>query len=568
MVDSASSGPDASDRSPAPPSEAHGVSDLVGTVLAGRYRILKKLGDGGMGAVYLGEHLKFGRKDAIKVLHPALATDPEAIARFNRGARNVSAIRHRNICTVYDCSDTEEGFQFLAMEFIPGETLQDRLVREQALPLPQALAITKQVADALEAAHEAGIAHRDLKPANIMILSGRDGSDEVRVVDFDIAKGSMDEDDSEVTRVGFVVGTPEYMSPEQLTAAPLDGRSDLYSLGLILYRMLSGTFPFRAQTREDLYLGRLTQTPRPISEVVPGADFPPELQAILDRALQRSVEDRYPDAATFARDLAALLQKVHSPALASPPTRPAIPREPAPTGLPETQVQASPTAAPATMPPAVAGVQKGTRGRLLALALVAVLVLGGGAVWAASSRDSEAEPLMEEQRAPMPQEPAAVDAAAPEGVDVTVEPNGASSAGSPAVGGSSAPQTISSPEMREPIASRPAAPEPAAPAPAASSASDVLTTRASEILRRQLGRVATADPNSAVLAATRDTAEMIWNRDVSARDRARAAYIVAQVWAARGDSGQCATWARRAVEMNPENQGYQRLLSTCQGSTT
>src|SRR6185503_19217270 len=189
-------------------------SDLTGQVLSGRYRIIAKLGEGAMGAVYLGEHLKIGRRDAIKVLRAGIAGDAEAIARFTRGARNVSAIRHPNVCTIYDFSDTADGQQFLAMEYVQGETLKDILDRERRLEPQRALDIAAQVADALQAAHDVGIVHRDLKPGNIMVERRIDGSDGVKVVDFDIAKGPSESEGAEVTRLGFVVGTPEYMSPE------------------------------------------------------------------------------------------------------------------------------------------------------------------------------------------------------------------------------------------------------------------------------------------------------------------------------------------------------------------
>ena len=543
------------DTPPTVPSGS-GVSDLVGTVLAGRYRIIKKLGDGGMGAVYLGEHVKFGRKDAIKVLHPSLATDPEAIARFNRGARNVSAIRHPNICTIYDCSDTAEGFQFLAMEFVPGETLKDIMDRERVLPVERALNITRQIADALQAAHDAGIIHRDLKPANVMILPGRDGADEVRVVDFDIAKGSLDEDNSEVTRIGYVVGTPEYMSPEQLTAERLDGRTDLYSLGLILFRMLTGNFPFRAETREDLFLGRLTQTPRRLDEAVPGAHFAPELQAILDRALQRSPTDRYPSAAAFGHEVSALL-----PSAGPVPVVPPAYGAESSGSVPATRVSESP------MPPSAGA--RSSRTMLVAGSLLVLALLAAGAIWVvAGGRDEAADapaqvatlspapaytPPVEVRETQVPaQQPPSVPQSQPaDPVPETPEP---------------APRNEPPPRTNRPVASQ-AAPVSRPPPPTPSS---VAAPREDpgDILRRQLGRVASADPASAVLAATLDTAQAIWGQDVAARDKARAAYIVAQVWAARGDQDQCATWARRAVSLQGSNQGYQRLLATCTGEAS
>src|SRR5690606_23194965 len=156
--------------------------------------------EGAMGAVYLGEHMKIGRRDAIKVLRQGLATDPDTIARFIRGTRNVAMIRHPNICTIYDYSDIAGDVQFVAMEYVAGRTLRELLEEEGRLPVEVAVHITRQAADALHAAHEVGIVHRDLKPANIMVVKARDGSYDVKVVDFDIAKGSADGEGEEVTR--------------------------------------------------------------------------------------------------------------------------------------------------------------------------------------------------------------------------------------------------------------------------------------------------------------------------------------------------------------------------------
>jgi len=278
-------------------------TDLVGALLAGRYRVLRKLGEGAMGAVYLAEHLNIGRKDAIKVLRDNLANDPEAIARFLRGTRNVSAIRHGNVCAIYDFTQTEGGLRFLAMEYVEGPTLKEVLDREGTLPVERAVDIACQVAAALDAAHGAGIVHRDLKPANIMLVRGKAGADVVKVVDFDIAKGP--DGGEEVTRLGFVIGTPEYMSPEQLMGEPLDGRSDVYSLGLVLFRMLTGTLPFHAEGTQDIMIARLTSAPMRLDEAKPGVAFPEALQRALDRALQRKAADRQEDAEVFAQEIRA-----------------------------------------------------------------------------------------------------------------------------------------------------------------------------------------------------------------------------------------------------------------------
>ena len=275
---------------------------LVGSILAGRYRILRHLGEGAMGAVYLGEHLKIGRHDAIKVLRPSLVRNEEAIARFARGARNASQIHHPNVCTVYDFAEADEDFWFLAMEYIEGEELGDLLEREGPLGLHRAVDLTIQIARALAAAHRIGIVHRDLKPGNVMVGRGAHDREVAKVVDFDIAKGSSQGEAANVTRMGFTIGTPEYMSPEQLMVDELDGRSDLYSLGLVFFKMVTGRLPFRGTTSNELMLERLNQDPLKLSDVS-DHPFPDGLQHLLDRALQRRPSDRPADAAAFMTEL-------------------------------------------------------------------------------------------------------------------------------------------------------------------------------------------------------------------------------------------------------------------------
>jgi serine/threonine protein kinase len=278
-------------------------ADLVGQVVADRYHILKKLGEGGMGAVYLGEHVKMGRKSAIKVMAAAMSQDPDAISRFNREASNASRISHPNVCQIYDFGETPDGLIYLAMEFIEGQSLKDLVEKDGALPPPRAAAILRQAADALQAAHDLGIVHRDIKPDNIMVVQGRDGADIVKVVDFGIARAvGGDEPGQKVTKTGLVVGTPEYMSPEQLSGDKLDGRSDIYSLALVLYRMLTGTLPFEADSAQEVMIKRLTDEPMPLEQARTDIAFPPKLQLVLNVALARQPAERYQSAAEFGRD--------------------------------------------------------------------------------------------------------------------------------------------------------------------------------------------------------------------------------------------------------------------------
>ncbi|MGH7636662.1 MAG: protein kinase domain-containing protein, partial [Gemmatimonadaceae bacterium] len=276
--------------------------DLVGTIIADRYHVLRKLGEGGMGTVYLAEHVKMGRKSAVKVMNPAMVNDADAISRFNREAANASKISHPNVAAVYDFGETSEGLIYLAMEFVEGPPLTKIIEESGALPAIRAADIARQTADALSVAHDMGIVHRDLKPDNIMLAKNRDGSDCVKVVDFGIAKVANNES-QKVTRTGLVVGTPEYMSPEQLAGDKLDGRSDIYSLGLVAFAMMTGKLPFPGETVQESMIARLTDEPKRLIEMKPDVNWPPAVQVVMDKALQRDFETRYKSAGEFGRDL-------------------------------------------------------------------------------------------------------------------------------------------------------------------------------------------------------------------------------------------------------------------------
>ncbi len=349
--------------------------DIIGSVIADRYHVLRKLGEGGMGQVYLAEHVKMGRMSAIKVMTPSLARDADAVGRFNREAANASKISHPNIAAIYDFGETSDGLMYLAMEFVEGESLTKLCEALGALPAPRAASIARQVADALEAAHERGIVHRDLKPDNIMISRGRDGADLVKVVDFGIAKAG-EGTGQKVTRTGLVVGTPEYMSPEQLTGDPLDGRSDIYALGLVTFNMLTGTLPFRGQTTQEALLKRLTDPPLALVEARPDLSWPDALQAVLNRALWRLASGRYQHASEFGTAIVGAVAGMPANELQAAPTQaiaaPAAPAAPtAPDAArPTRTVAAAPTRAapvPATARPA--------RRKYLVPAIVAALVI-------------------------------------------------------------------------------------------------------------------------------------------------------------------------------------------------
>lgn len=274
---------------------------LIGQVIGERYRVIRRLGGGGMGDVYLAEHVLMGRPSAVKVISPNLTQDPDAAGRFHREATNASKISHPNVAAIYDFGLTPDGLVYLAMEFVDGRTLREELSRTGPLPATRVATIVRQCAHGLQAAHDLGIVHRDLKPDNIMLAGPAGGVDAVKLVDFGVAKamGHAARGGQEVTRAGMVVGTPEYMAPEQLAGDPMDGRGDLYALGLVTYRMLTDALPFSAETAQETMVKRLTDPPLPINQVS-GRHFPDGIQRALDRALARRPQDRAATVGEFA----------------------------------------------------------------------------------------------------------------------------------------------------------------------------------------------------------------------------------------------------------------------------
>jgi serine/threonine-protein kinase len=244
-----------------------------------------------MGAVYLARHRHMERLCAVKVLHAKLSDDREALERFTREARNASRIGHPNVCTVYDFGKTPDGLVYLAMEYVEGRTLGSILAERGTLSPRRAASVAGQIAAGLDAAHAMGIVHRDLKPDNVMVGVGPD-REIVKLVDFGIAKALERDLGKEVTAPGVVVGTPDYMAPEQFAGDPTDHRSDLYALALIFYRMVTGTLPFAGATARETLTRRLTDPPRSLREAAAQMSFPGELQAVLDRALARTIGTR------------------------------------------------------------------------------------------------------------------------------------------------------------------------------------------------------------------------------------------------------------------------------------
>jgi len=282
------------------------TTDLIGNFIADRYRIESRIGEGGMGQVFLGEHVRMKRKCAIKIMRPALLGDVEARRRFGREAVNASQLSHPNIAAIFDFGETEDGLVYLAMEYVDGGSLAAKLDRDAALHPDIAADILGQCADALQAAHDANILHRDIKPDNIMLGLRPDGTYMVKLVDFGIAR-TIDNTDTRVTRTGYSIGTPQYMSPEQLAGDTLDARSDQYSLALVAFYALTGKQAFPAESSKESLVARLTSRPRTLQDARHEIEWPDALQDIFDRALAPETADRFETISDFAHALAGAI---------------------------------------------------------------------------------------------------------------------------------------------------------------------------------------------------------------------------------------------------------------------
>jgi len=267
----------------------------LGMLLAGKYRLDAVAGRGGMGTVYRATHVMLGKTVAVKLINRELAPSPEFVERFQREARAAARLDHPNIASVYDLGQTDDGTLFIAMEFIDGSSLKDVIQTAGPLPAARIVSLTGQIAAALAAAHARNIIHRDLKPQNVCITRDETGREVAKLLDFGIAK-SFGDDATQVTATGLALGTPQYMSPEQTTGQPLDGRSDLYSLGVIVYEMLTGVVPFDAKSAPAVLVKHVNEVPEPPSRRRPDVTIPAELEALALRCLEKDPARRFPDA--------------------------------------------------------------------------------------------------------------------------------------------------------------------------------------------------------------------------------------------------------------------------------
>ena len=269
------------------------VSDsLIDTLFDGRYRIQRKLGAGGMADVYLAEDQELGRRVAIKILNSRHGNDDQFIERFRREAKNAAALNHPNIVSIYDRGEAEDTY-YIAMEFLDGRTLKELIIGRGAAPINVAVEYARQILSALRFAHRHGIVHRDIKPHNVLV----DGEGRVKVTDFGIARAGT----SQMTETGSIVGTAQYLSPEQARGGEVDPRSDLYSLGIVLYELLTGETPFNGETPVEIAMKHLSTAPQPPSKLRP--DIPPELDMVVLRALAKNPDDRYQSADEMEGDL-------------------------------------------------------------------------------------------------------------------------------------------------------------------------------------------------------------------------------------------------------------------------
>ncbi len=292
---------------------------LIGQTLAGKYRIDKLIKTGGMGSVYLGKHVLMEKTVAIKVLRPSLAVDDAVVARFSREAKAASRISHPHAVSVTDFGEAENGVVFLVMEYLDGRTLKETIATDGQMSLERVVEIVRQVAGALDVAHSQGVIHRDLKSDNIMLVS-HNGAEWAKVLDFGIAKIQQAEGarDVEITEANLVVGTPQYMSPEQCSqSGPLDARSDIYSLGIIIFEMLAGRVPFTGDSPTGIMMKQVQDPPPSILTM--RDDLPVAVDEILKRALAKQPLDRPASAGELSGALSALVSPTGETARVSGP---------------------------------------------------------------------------------------------------------------------------------------------------------------------------------------------------------------------------------------------------------
>jgi len=276
-------------------------ANLVGQTIDGRYRMIRKVGEGGMSFVYLAHDVATQERFAIKVLSPSLSEDANAMARLRREAALGMRLAHPNVCHIMRLGETEDGLVYVVMPFVEGELLANRTNRLGQISLADTSRFVRDMAEGLHLAHQLKIVHRDLKPENVMICRRQDDSEYAVVMDFGLAQERRAEGElQKLTATGIILGTPEFMSPEQLRGKTLDARTDIYSLALLVYEMLTGKLPFTGRTQQEMMIARLRNDPIPLRRMRPDLDLPEAVERVLNKAMQRAPEARYQTTLEFA----------------------------------------------------------------------------------------------------------------------------------------------------------------------------------------------------------------------------------------------------------------------------
>ncbi len=289
---------------PAPSKGLDRAASLSGQLLDARYQVLKKLGEGGMSYVYLAKEVATTHEVAIKVLSPKLATDRSSVERLRREAGLAMRLDHPNVCRIMRLGESEDGLIYLVMPFLKGELLSDREVKGGPMDAATGIDVLRQVCAGLHHAHELQIVHRDLKPENIMLVVEDGGGERAVVMDFGLAKERRaDPSIAKLTATGIILGTPEFMSPEQIRGKQLDARSDIYALGIVAFEMLTGKLPFQGRNAQEMMIARLRGQPMALRQLRP--DLPPGLEKALARAMESNPDHRYATTLEFAEALTA-----------------------------------------------------------------------------------------------------------------------------------------------------------------------------------------------------------------------------------------------------------------------